>query len=350
MTIGSAATNVEVISESEIDASTTASAAGPDQVVVKDANGPSAGGPSFTYVAPPPPTVTSIDPTSGTTAGGTAVVIKGAGFVAPATVTIGSAATNVEVISESEIDARTAASAAGADEVVVKDANGPSAGGPSFTYVAPPGGQPPAPLLVLNPLIGQGVLGTATSAVAAPTLAVTGNLAPVSGSVLVELAGTSSFIPLTGVRQVPFGTVIEATHGRVLVTTATSHGGTQTGEFFGGKFILLQSRNGSVVAELIGGNFSVCPTARERSHVARATAASASGKHVVRKLWANAHGSFSTRGAYAAGAVQGTEWLTEDLCEGTLIRVTRDKVEVTNLVTHHRKLVKVGHKYLAKAP
>jgi len=78
--------------------------------------------------------------------------------------------------------------------------------------------------------------------------------------------------------------------------------------------------------------------------------AASSGKHVVRKLWANAHGSFETKGNYAAGAVQGTEWLTEDLCEGTLIRVTRDKVLVTNLVTHHHVEVKVGHKYLAKAP
>ena len=135
VTIGSAAANVEVVSESEIDASTTATPAGPFEVVVKDAGGNSTGGPSYTYVVPPPPpTVTSIDPTSGTTAGGTAVVIKGTGFVAPATVTIGSAATNVEVISESEIDASTTASAAGPDQVVVKDANGPSTGGP-FVYL-----------------------------------------------------------------------------------------------------------------------------------------------------------------------------------------------------------------------
>ena len=57
----------------------------------------------------------------------------------------------------------------------------------------------------------------------------------------------------------------------------------------------------------------------------------------MRKLWSNAHGSFSTRGSYAVGAVQGTEWLTEDFCEGTLIRVTRDKVKVTDLVHHRTK-------------
>jgi hypothetical protein len=177
---------------------------------------------------------------------------------------------------------------------------------------------------------------------------VSGNVAPVSGTVLVHLRGTSAFVPLSQVRQVPFGTVIDATHGRVSVTTAGPRGGTQTGEYFEGEFVLTQGRNGLVVATLTGGDFSVCPTARERSHLARASSRHASGKHVVRKLWANAHGSFSTKGNYAAGAVQGTEWLTEDLCEGTLIRVTRDKVKVTDLVRRRSVTVHVGHSYLAK--
>lgn len=187
-----------------------------------------------------------------------------------------------------------------------------------------------------------------------PVLAHTGNVAPVSGTVLVKLPGTNTFVPLSSLRQIPFGSVIDATNGTVSVTTALPGGGTQTGQFFSGEFILRQGPNGLVVAELTGGNFSVCPTKRERSHIARAGStlaqAAASGKHVVRKLWANAHGKFSTKGNYAAGAVQGTEWLTEDLCEGTVIRVTRDKVAVTNLVNHRHVEVKTGHKYLAKAP
>ena len=66
------------------------------------------------------------------------MTIKGAGFVAGATVTIGSAATSVEVLSETEITATTAATAAGPDEVIVKDANGTSTGGPTYTYVTLP--------------------------------------------------------------------------------------------------------------------------------------------------------------------------------------------------------------------
>jgi DNA-binding beta-propeller fold protein YncE len=220
--------------------------------------------------------------------------------------------------------------------------------------VMPPNSPPPKEKETTKATIasnqpGSGGGGSGATTVPAPQLAVTGNVAPISGTVLVRVPGSKTFVPLASLRQIPFGTVIEATHGHVSVTTATASGGTQTGEFFEGEFVLKQGRNGMVVAELTGGSFSVCPTARERAHRAQAFAAS-SGKHVVRKLWANAHGSFSTRGNYAAGAVEGTEWLTEDLCEGTIIRVTRDKVAVTNLVNHRHVEVRTGHKYLAKAP
>ena len=84
--------------------------------------------------------------------------------------------------------------------------------------------------------------------------------------------------------------------------------------------------------------------------MARASSKHASGKHVVRKLWAEGHGSHSTKGSYASGAVLGTRWLTENLCDGTLIHVATDSVAVTNLVTHLHVIVKAGHSDLAKAP
>jgi hypothetical protein len=193
------------------------------------------------------------------------------------------------------------------------------------------------------------VLTSVVTPLTPPKLRVSANLAVVSGSVLVKLPGSSTFVALTTV-QVPFRTVVDAAHGRVKVTTAGPHGRTQTGEFFEGEFVLTQAANGTVVATLTGGNFAVCPTARERSHVARVSSSHASGKHVVRKLWADTHGKFSTKANYAAGAAEGTEWLTEDLCEGTLIRVTRDRVLVANFVNHRHATVKAGHQYLAKAP
>ncbi|MGA2455362.1 MAG: IPT/TIG domain-containing protein, partial [Solirubrobacteraceae bacterium] len=134
---GGEATSVVVVSETEITAKTAATAAGKDEVVVSDTSGPSTAGPSFTFVTPP--TVASIEPSSGTTLGGTSVTIKGTGFLSGSTVTIGAAATSVVVVSEKEITAKTAAGAAGKDEVVVSYANGvASTGGPDYTYVTPP--------------------------------------------------------------------------------------------------------------------------------------------------------------------------------------------------------------------
>ena len=111
VTIGSAASEVNVVSEKEITAK-TGPGGGTQKVIVTDAGGSSSGGPSYTYV--PPPTVTSITPTAGPIAGGTLVTIKGGPFVAGATVTIGNAATSVKVESATEIKARTSATAAGA--------------------------------------------------------------------------------------------------------------------------------------------------------------------------------------------------------------------------------------------
>jgi hypothetical protein len=306
-------------------------------------------GTSGTYIAEKvsgasPPSVASLSPTSGSTLGGTAVTITGSGFGAGASVSFGSStASSVTVNSASSITA-TSPAGSGTVNVTVTTSSGTSTttAADMFTYVepAPPVASLPGHLAEVTP----------GATVPAPQLGVTGNVAPVSGTVLVRVPPSTAFVPLASLRQIPFGSVINATHGRVSVTTAAPHGGTQTGEFFEGEFVLTQGHNGLVVAALTGGSFSTCPTARERAHKARASAAHASGKHAVRKLWADAHGSFSTKGNYAAGAVAGTEWLTEDLCEGTLIRVTRDKVAVTNLVTHGHLVVTVGHHYLAKAP
>jgi hypothetical protein len=298
----------------------------------------------------PPPTVTSVTPSSGPSGGATKVKIEGTGFLSGAKVEIGAEAGSVKVLSETEITAKTAAAAPGEYEVLVIDSKGVSTGGPRYTYVAPAGTTSGAGNGGTSVTTAHSGLLASKVTLPPPVLGLTGNLAPISGKVLVKLPGSSRFVPLTGIRQVPFGTIVDATHGRVQVTTITPSGHLQTIVFFAGKFKLTQQRNGLVVATLFGGNFSVCPTKRERSHLASVSSSHASGKHVVRKLWAEGHGKYETKGNYASGAVQGTRWLTEDLCEGTLIRVATDRVLVTNLVNHRHFSVKARHKYLAKAP
>ena len=74
---------------------------------------------AFTYVAPAP-TVTSVSPTSGPTAGGTTITINGTNFVSGATVRVGGvAATGVTFLSATQVRANTPAGTAGAKAVQV---------------------------------------------------------------------------------------------------------------------------------------------------------------------------------------------------------------------------------------
>lgn len=85
------------------------------------------------------PTVASISPTSGPSAGGTSVTITGTNFISGATVTIGgAAASNVMVGSATSITCTTPSGSAGTASVLVTTAGGTNAANTLFTYVAPP--------------------------------------------------------------------------------------------------------------------------------------------------------------------------------------------------------------------
>ena len=133
---GVAATGVSVVSATSITATTPAGTAGTASVVVTTPVGSNAANTLFTYVAPP--TVTSLTPTSGTTAGGTAVTITGTGFTGATGVTIGGvAATGVSVVSATSITATTPAGTAGTASVVVTTPAGSNAANTLFTYATP---------------------------------------------------------------------------------------------------------------------------------------------------------------------------------------------------------------------
>jgi hypothetical protein len=108
-----------------------------------------------------------------------------------------------------------------------------------------------------------------------------------------------------------------------------------------------------VTARLIGGSFAGCPVVHPKKkprHGARIAAHRKSPHAVVRQLWGNAHGAFTTRGRYGAAAVRGTIWLTQDRCDGTYFHVTKDSITVT-AYAHPKKhrLLPQGHHYLVAA-
>ena len=141
-----AATHVKVVSSSEITATTGGGAkTGVFNLFVTTPGGTSSAtyaGDEFTYG---PPTVTGVSPNSGPVTGGTAITITGTGFVDGAKVAIGQgtgtagaiAATNITVVSATEITAVTAGNAkAGRFSLFVTTPGGTSAAtsGTGFTY------------------------------------------------------------------------------------------------------------------------------------------------------------------------------------------------------------------------
>jgi hypothetical protein len=90
------------------------------------------------------PTVTSISPNTGSTAGNTSVTLTGTGFQSGATITIGGvSATNVVFMSDTSIIAKTPSGSAGAKDVVLTNPDsqtGTLTGG--FTYTSPPPSTP----------------------------------------------------------------------------------------------------------------------------------------------------------------------------------------------------------------
>ena len=176
------------------------------------------------------------------------------------------------------------------------------------------------------------------------------NIEPVSGRVLVRLPGSNMFIDLLDAEQVPIGTVVDVRGGRVeLTSTKDLRGGIQAAEFYKGMFKIGQNRAAKPVTDLalFGGNFNGCgkPARGGAPH----GSAAANKKRVIRRLWGSGKGQFRTRGRYAAAALRGTDWETVDRCDGTLVRVRKGVVAVTDLVRKRTVVVRAGKQYFAAA-
>jgi dipeptidyl aminopeptidase/acylaminoacyl peptidase len=164
------------------------------------------------------------------------------------------------------------------------------------------------------------------------------NIGIVSGVVRVRVRGTTRFVNLAASRQIPVGSEVDVSRGRLRLTSAAGGGQTQIGIFFEGRGIIRQAAAAEPVTELTLSAPLVCPR--------RSTAQSPPPR--VRRLWGDATGRFRTKGRYATAAVRGTVWLTEDRCDGTLIRVRTGTVEVRDLVRNRRVTLRDGQSYFAR--
>jgi hypothetical protein len=146
---GVSATGVSVVSSTSITATSAAHAAGTVNVIVTNTDSQS-GTLTNGFIYNPPPTVTAVSPALGSTGGGTAVTITGAGFVTGASVSFGGAtASGITVASSTSITATTPAHAAGAVNVAVTNTDGQTgslangftySAAPTVTAISPPSG------------------------------------------------------------------------------------------------------------------------------------------------------------------------------------------------------------------
>jgi hypothetical protein len=189
---GTAATTYIINSDTQITATTPAHAAGTVDVVVTTPGGASANttGDNFVYTAGP--IVTDVAPATGTTAGGTSVVITGVNLTGATSVTFGgTAATSFTVNSGTQITAVAPAHAAGNVDIIVTTPLGVSVNtaDDNFTYGAVP------TITGITPVTG-----------------------PIAGGTTVTITGTG----FTGATAVLFGTTAATSFTVVNDTTITA--------------------------------------------------------------------------------------------------------------------------------
>jgi hypothetical protein len=152
---------------------------------------------------------------------------------------------------------------------------------------------------------------------------------PTSGTTTYREPGQAQPRPLTAEVNVPVNTIVDATNGRMGISSVNG-----AGDFFGGKFVIREPRTQPVTQLWLAGE-----DPRDCTAVT---------PHVVRQLWGDGKGRFQTRGRYAAATVRGTKWRVQDRCDGTYVTVERGTVAVRDFGLRRTVVVSAGQSYLAR--
>jgi hypothetical protein len=163
----------------------------------------------------------------------------------------------------------------------------------------------------------------------------------VSGTLRIKVKGTNQFVEFDATKGIPLGSEIDARKGEVEITSVSKPGAPpEKAKFHDGIFRVTQS--GPITVLTLTEQLAACPKKKGRA------AAAAAKKPKVRRLWGDGKGKFRTSGKYAAATVRGTEWLVQDSCAGTLVRVKQGTVTVRDNVRKKNKLLRAPKSYLAK--
>ena len=137
--------------------------------------------------------------------------------------------------------------------------------------------------------------------------------------------------------------MVDTRHGAVRLQSEGKDGKIETGVFSDGLFRVTQTTGKRPVTELtLVEPLAACPRPGR--------AATAAKKKKKRRLWGDAKGSYRTRGKYGNAINDGTRWLTEDRCDGTLFQVTRGKILVRRNGKQKAVRVRAGDSHLVRRP
>ncbi|MFL5872186.1 MAG: hypothetical protein ACJ75T_01750 [Solirubrobacterales bacterium] len=191
----------------------------------------------------------------------------------------------------------------------------PSGGAPPILFLAPP-----------TPENGDSVV-----------------VAPKAGTVFVTVPGGKK-VKLEAGQTIPVGSIVDATRGKVTLTSINRKGETQTAVFFGGIFLVQQQEGSGLVILKLRGPL-VCGKGTGSGRVAGRLER---GGSKSRKLWGSGKGNFRTEGNNGSATVRGTIWLTEDRCDGTFFKVRRGVVTIRDFAANETFPLGKGKSYLAQ--
>jgi len=192
-------------------------------------------------------------------------------------------------------------------------------GSPPATRIADPGPPPP------TPENGEKVV-----------------VAPKAGTVFVTTPGGKK-VKLEAGQTIPVGSIVDATRGKVTLTSVNRKGETQTAVFFGGVFLVQQQEGSGLVVLKLRGSLNCGKAARSGRVAGRLER----GGKKSRKLWGSGKGNFRTEGNNGSATVRGTIWLTEDRCNGTYFKVNQGVVTIRDFGANETFQLGKGKSYLA---
>ncbi len=224
-------------------------------------------------------------------------------------------------------------------------------GGDITFTTAPAEGVPTATDLLAGSDPPAGILdGAVPPPPARPRLGASAVAGVASGAVRVRIPGWERSAPLPADARVPIGSVLDTRAGTLRLTTALADGTTQTASFRGGIFEVRQSpRLGGLTDIFLRRPAPGACAASAPSAGARAAAVQRRRPRELGRLWSHDRGGrYRTHGANSVATVRGTTWVTVELCDATVTRVTAGAVSVFDRRLGRRVLVRAGHSYRAR--